>query len=414
MLDVLDIINIVAIVMIALIIPFSLWLAYFRYRSAKAAPKDYPEAAPHRIAVLICARNEAVVIRQSVESFKAQEYPKDKFEVFVVAHNCTDDTAEIAKASGAHVIIHNDPGHRRKADAINAGINYINGFGESRAAEGKQSQNYDYLVIFDADGVAEPDYFEQMNRALSAGADIAQEYIIPGNFDTNIISKLAGLLYMQLMASNAIGLDRAGLPVTLYGCGFAMRMELISKGWHTRTLVEDFESMVLATLAGKKIVLADKAKASADMPISLRIALRQRRRWTMGDAQCTKLYIKDYLRNLRRLGMPGVKVTIELLMIPLMILLGYGVVLELILIALRGISRAALIIIISAIIVIYLTISISACSALRKYGRTIKGNMAAVLLSPLWASVMVIFAMQSPFVRDVEWKEIPRSGDNPS
>lgn len=60
-------------------------------------------------AVLICARNEEKVIGNLIDSLNKQNYPKDKIHIFVVAHNCTDNTAEVSAAHGAVVFERNAP-----------------------------------------------------------------------------------------------------------------------------------------------------------------------------------------------------------------------------------------------------------------------------------------------------------------
>jgi cellulose synthase/poly-beta-1,6-N-acetylglucosamine synthase-like glycosyltransferase len=62
------------------------------------------EGDEHSFAVLICARNEAGVIGNLIDSIEKQEYSKDKFKIFCIADNCTDDTAAVARARGAAVL----------------------------------------------------------------------------------------------------------------------------------------------------------------------------------------------------------------------------------------------------------------------------------------------------------------------
>ena len=65
--------------------------------------KCFEESLKHRYAVIISARNERLVIGQLVQSIKKQNYPKELIDVFVVADNCSDDTAKIARKAGAIV-----------------------------------------------------------------------------------------------------------------------------------------------------------------------------------------------------------------------------------------------------------------------------------------------------------------------
>lgn len=65
--------------------------------------KHFKSSVNHKFAVIISARNESNVIHQLIESVKWQNYPKELVDIFVVADNCTDDTAQIARDSGAIV-----------------------------------------------------------------------------------------------------------------------------------------------------------------------------------------------------------------------------------------------------------------------------------------------------------------------
>ena len=69
----------------------------------KKPQKPAPAGKNHHFAVLIAARNESAVIGQLISSIKKQKYPQDKIDIFVVADNCTDDTAKVAERAGAHV-----------------------------------------------------------------------------------------------------------------------------------------------------------------------------------------------------------------------------------------------------------------------------------------------------------------------
>ena len=66
-------------------------------------PQKFRSKKEHKFAVVISARNEREVIAQLIDSIKNQNYPKDKLDVFVIADNCTDDTAEVARKAGAIV-----------------------------------------------------------------------------------------------------------------------------------------------------------------------------------------------------------------------------------------------------------------------------------------------------------------------
>ena len=83
-----------------------------------AAKKPAPPAGAHRFAVLIAARNEQEVIGNLIDSIKAQDYPEKLIKIFVVADNCTDATARVARSRGAAVFERRDPERRGKGYAL--------------------------------------------------------------------------------------------------------------------------------------------------------------------------------------------------------------------------------------------------------------------------------------------------------
>ena len=67
----------------------------------KEEKKDY--APKRKFAMIVAAHNEEVVIGKLVKSILGQNYPKELFEVFVIADNCDDNTSKVAKEAGAKV-----------------------------------------------------------------------------------------------------------------------------------------------------------------------------------------------------------------------------------------------------------------------------------------------------------------------
>ena len=103
------IITIISNVMISIIFMYYGWIFLYDIIGVFCKKKKYPDAEPQSFAILVCARNEEKVIGNLLDSLNGQEYPEDKRKVFVVAHNCTDNTAEVAARHGATVFVRNNP-----------------------------------------------------------------------------------------------------------------------------------------------------------------------------------------------------------------------------------------------------------------------------------------------------------------
>ena len=122
--------------------------------------KFKPAKKKHKYGIVIAARNESAVIGNLLESINKQSYPKDLYQVFLVADNCTDNTAHIAKKYGAIVYERFDNEHRTKGYALqylfenikkDYGINTFEGY-----------------FIFDADNLLKEDYIEKMMRLMKS------------------------------------------------------------------------------------------------------------------------------------------------------------------------------------------------------------------------------------------------------
>ena len=121
--------------------------------------KKMPDAAPHKIAILIAARNEEKVIKNLLDTLWNQDYPREFFDVFLVADNCTDNTAEVARADGAIVYERHDTEHIGKGYVLDLVIKNIwREYGEDA---------YDAFLVFDADNLVDKNYLTEINKTFS-------------------------------------------------------------------------------------------------------------------------------------------------------------------------------------------------------------------------------------------------------
>lgn len=103
---------------------------------------------------LVPAHNEAAVVGNLIESLKNQNYPKELLDIYVIADNCTDNTAQIARDAGAIVYERFDSEKKTKGYAMQWFLNKMN----------EQGADYDAMCVFDADNVVMPDFFTAMNK----------------------------------------------------------------------------------------------------------------------------------------------------------------------------------------------------------------------------------------------------------
>ena len=127
--------------------------------------REREKSAPQkRIAAIIPARNEAMVIGKLVESLLLQDYPRELFDVYVVPNNCSDDTEGVARAAGAKIL--NATGTiRTKGDVLRQAF-----------ARLTESGGYDAYCVFDADNLVAQGFFQAVNDALLDGYHVAQGF----------------------------------------------------------------------------------------------------------------------------------------------------------------------------------------------------------------------------------------------
>lgn len=145
-------------------------------------------AFPHSYAVLICARNEAAVIGDLIDSIRAQTYEQKLIEIFVMADNCTDETAEIAEAKGAHVY------RRWNAQLVGKGYALQE---LRRKMDNDFPEGFDGYFVFDADNLLKANYIEEMNRTFSQGHDLVTSYRNSKNYGDNWISAGYALWFLR-------------------------------------------------------------------------------------------------------------------------------------------------------------------------------------------------------------------------
>ncbi len=229
----------------------------------------------HRYAIVIAARNEETVIGDLLDSIRAQDYPAELITTFVVADNCTDTTAAIARAHGAICYERFDSEHRSKGFALEYLFDCI------ERDYGRQS--FDGYFVFDADNLLARDYISRMNEAFDAGEHLVTSYRSTKNFSENAISFSYGIHWLATVRSEHRARSFLHLSTRLQGTGYLFDSALVRDGWHYTSLTEDRELTAAAVCLGYRISYQDAAVFYDEQPSELRIALRQRQRWARGN-----------------------------------------------------------------------------------------------------------------------------------
>lgn len=231
----------------------------------------------HKYAILIAARNEEAVIGNLVQSIRKQDYPAELIDIFVVADNCTDSTAETARNLGAKCYERFDSEHRTKGFALQFLVECI------RKDYGIDT--YDGYFIFDADNLLKSDYVSRMNESFDAGQKIVTSYRNTKNFGDNWISASYAIHWLRTIRNEHRARSLFRLATRIQGTGFLFAHEVIKDGWNYTSLTEDRAFCADAVANGYQISYNHDAIFYDEQPVDIKIAMRQRIRWAKGHLQ---------------------------------------------------------------------------------------------------------------------------------
>lgn len=224
------------------------------------------------LGILILAHNEEPIIGDTVRHLQQLPYPRDRFQVIVVADNCQDATAAEAHAAGARVWIRHDPHAFGKGAALRWFTALARGL----------LKHFDALVILDADSRITSNFLTQVSHALSQGVACAQSFLMPVPTKESLTSLLAA--YSELLSQHidATARNRLGWPAQLYGTGMVFQTELLPVLTHRlQTKVEDVE-LTLAASALATPVFVPHAIVYDPKPTDAARVAKQRARWLQG------------------------------------------------------------------------------------------------------------------------------------
>ncbi len=263
-------------VFVIILMAYQLFLSIFGFRRREKGYQDHPPRT--RFLVLVPAHNEETVIPDIVDNLLHMEYPKELYDFYVIADNCTDRTAAVARQMGANVLVlekESPDAPTGKPIALHRALNILEGY----------QDNYDLLMIFDADNLMDPNMFLEINSQYISenNPEFIQCYLGAKNKK----GLVAWFYYVSYTITNRffqLAKYRLGLNCSIGGTGFATSTRYLHQrgGWTTKSLTEDFEIQVEATLAHKRIVWNHNVRVYDEKPTTARASYRQRTRWAQG------------------------------------------------------------------------------------------------------------------------------------
>lgn len=246
-----------------------------------------PRERTLRFAFLVPAHNESAGIAATVASLRAVSWPHDRFDVFVVADNCSDDTADVARAAGATVLVRNDADKRGKGYALERGF-----------AEILSTTHADAVVVVDADSIVSPNMLEAFSARIEAGAQAMQAEYGVRNPEASWRTELMTLALAMFHTLRNNARERLRLSVGLRGNGMCFSRACLEKfPPKAYGLVEDVEHGIALGRGGVRVVGVGEAFVLGEMVSGGKASESQRRRWEDGRVQLKREVLPGLLRE---------------------------------------------------------------------------------------------------------------------
>ena len=233
-------------------------------------PRLLLETSRPRIALLVPAHNEAAGIRATLASLSDQTGPSGN--ILVVADNCTDDTAAIARECGAAVVERHDPERRGKSYALAFGIRCL------------EEDPPDVLLIVDADCTAHPGAVASLaEMAFRSARPVQASYYLEPPDPKSVHLQMAALAFFIKNVVRPAGLARLGLPCFLNGSGMAFPAAAVSSTpWANGRIAEDKWMTVDLALSGRLPAFCEESRFTSRLPAHRGALASQRTRWVHG------------------------------------------------------------------------------------------------------------------------------------
>ncbi len=401
----LRVVQVIMIVLGVFSAPLMLWLLITALRGF-GKPKELVkrEETLHRFAIVICARNEEGVIVNLLKSLERQDYAGDH-QVFVVADNCTDDTAGVSEQNGAIVFVRFNQEKRGKGFALHYGVNRI-----LKTYKGM----YDAICVFDADNLASANFLTEINNALCSGGDVALGYRDSKNIHDSWISEVYSIYWLMLQRFYHNPRHAMGISGMVGGTGFAFKVAALGEeGWNTDSITEDVEFSIQQVIKGNTILPANKARFYDEQPSEFGVSVKQRLRWMTGGMQCIPLYLKSILKAVFRGNVKALDLAWYILFIPASgLTIPLNIASAIAFIFTPSLQSFALSIMLVFGFLSVLFTWIIAFSTLKLEQREMKGMGRGILLYPVFMFTMMVLAFCALVRPRTEWVPIKHASSN--
>lgn len=264
---------------LTLAVGFCIFYAIMSFRIKIDEPLKKDVAVTNRFAVIIPAYNEERTITSCIESVKEQKYPLDHIDIIVIADNCTDRTADLSRELGATCLERHNPQLRGKGHALNWAFHLV------------PLDNYDAVVIIDADSVVDKDYFYYMNQHLEKGSLVIQAVNGVQNPAESWLTKIYDIVKRMRVMIFYRPASMINRSCQLFGLGMCFHVSVIKRFyWPSFSIAEDLEFYAILVENNILPVFSERAIVRSTMERTLKDSYTQRVRWSSGKFKIVRSY----------------------------------------------------------------------------------------------------------------------------
>ncbi len=300
----------------AVLVGYLLWLTG---NALRAPRRTRLNSEPHsRFIILIPAHNEEKLIPSLLANLAQLDYPRDLYSVHVIADNCDDQTALLARQADAIVHERFNTELRGKGYALQWALQKI--WGENIA--------HDAVMILDADSIISTNFLRVMDTRLARGERVIQAYYAVRDPDRTWSVSLRYIALAVLHYLRPLGRAMFGGSAGLKGNGMVFASDILRAHPWSASVTEDIEYHMTLILAGERVAFAPDAIVWAEMPGTLAGSQTQNVRWESGRVEMAKKYVPPLMQQaVEKKSVAHFDAAMEHLIPPTSILAGVSVLL---------------------------------------------------------------------------------------
>ncbi len=274
--------------MLAFLVGYLLLLTAAAWRGSRKT--ELPSGgATHRFLILVPAHNEEHLLPETLANLNQLDYPSALYSVHVVADNCTDQTAEVARHGGAVVHERTNDAQRGKGYALQWLLQRL----------WQADEPHDAVLILDADTIVSANFLQVMDARLADGERVIQAYYAVRNPEQSWSVSLRYVALAVLHYLRPLGRMVLGGSMGLKGNGMVFAADILKQHEWSASITEDIEFHMALVLAGERVMFAPDAVVEAEMPQTLAGSHTQNTRWEQGRLEMARRYVPALLREAR-------------------------------------------------------------------------------------------------------------------